>query len=142
MPKIYIRSLKKSPKIRGKKFEKLALKLLDSENPNLRAEIGITFVSNSYIQDLNQKYRKVNSSTDVIAFRVEVPGNKFLGDVYISLEQVIKQVPENEPLEFEISRLIIHGILHLLGYKHGEKMRAREKHYFSKYVKNQSLKGK
>jgi len=139
MRKIYIKSLKKSPKIKKRGLKGLALKVLELENAPRTLEIGIIIVDNSYIQKLNQKYRKIDSPTNVLAFQLEVPGKGFWGDVYISLDMAILQTPENESLEFTLSRYLIHGILHLLGYKHGKQMSTREEHYLKEIsnIKNQ-----
>ncbi|MBS3810687.1 MAG: rRNA maturation RNase YbeY [Halanaerobiales bacterium] len=92
-------------------------------------EISIAFVDNSKIRELNNKFRKVDKVTDVLAFPM---GEEILGDIIISKERALIQSEDyGHSLKREICYLVTHGILHLLGYKHktaGEKkeMRKRE----------------
>ncbi len=87
-------------------------------------EVGIIFVDDDYIRELNRTYRKTDSVTDVLAFSMrEGKGVEFshglLGDVYISWDRAVEQAEDyGVSLESEISRLVIHGVLHLLGYEH------------------------
>jgi len=94
-------------------------------------EAGIIFVNNSYIKRLNRRYRKVNRTTDVIAFPMEehrefTPSTPFssrlLGDVFISAERAKVQAKAlKHSIKKEIAILTIHGILHLLSYDHGRR---------------------
>lgn len=92
------------------------------------------------IREINKTYLKRNRPTDVISFSqlegafTHLNACRLLGDVVISLETAKRQAREsNRTLEDEITFLLIHGILHLLGYDHegsAEKtreMRARER---------------
>jgi len=91
-------------------------------------EVGIIFVNNSYIKRLNKRYRKVNRTTDVIAFPMEehreftpsIPfSSRLLGDVFISAERAKVQAKDfGHSIKKEIAILTIHGILHLLSYDH------------------------
>ena len=87
-------------------------------------EIGILFVDDRQIRDLNEKYFKRNRPTNVISFPMaqgefsEINPH-LLGDVVISVEMAIKEAQESGlSLEEEIAFLLIHGILHLMGYDH------------------------
>ena len=103
-------------KIKGKAHR--ILKLL-KEN---QSELSLALVGNGEIQKLNSQYRHKNEPTDVLSFPQEenLPkGKKLLGDVVISVEQAEKQAKDGmKTLEMEIEMLLIHGILHLLGYDH------------------------
>jgi rRNA maturation RNase YbeY len=94
------------------------LKLLNQRS----AELSIALVSNREIQALNAAYRRQNKPTDVLSFPAEerLPtGGRLLGDVILSVEQARKQArARRRPLEQELELLLIHGILHLLGYDH------------------------
>ncbi|MDI6840895.1 MAG: rRNA maturation RNase YbeY [bacterium] len=115
--------------------------MLEAEDAPTTIEVSVTLVGNSYIRRLNQKYRKVDSPTDVLAFGIEVPGKGFLGDVYISLDMAVKRACKNNTLcQLEVSRYLIHGILHLLGYKHDKQMKACEEYYLMTPKKNIELK--
>jgi probable rRNA maturation factor len=84
---------------------------------NSGSSATIAFVSDSSIRKLNQQFRGVDKSTDVLSFPADEPDN--LGDVAISVDTAAKQAKEND-LQFdnEIAQLILHGLLHLSGYDH------------------------
>ncbi|HOO68526.1 MAG TPA: rRNA maturation RNase YbeY, partial [Bacilli bacterium] len=91
-------------------------------------EIGIIFVDNKKIKELNKEYRNIDRETDVITFRLEdyekVSYNNInvLGDIYISLDKAKSQSEEyGHSYLRELSFLVIHGFLHLLGYDHMNK---------------------
>ena len=95
-------------------------------------EISILLVEDREIRDINKTYLKRDRPTNVIAFSMqEGPFRKIhpqvLGDVVISIETAFRDArKEGMPLEDEILFLLIHGILHLLGYDHeGSAARAR-----------------
>lgn len=80
-------------------------------------EINMVFISNARMRRMNRKYLKHDYDTDVITFDYS-DGSEISGDVFINVEQVRKnaahyQVTEDE----EIRRVMIHGILHLAGYR-------------------------
>lgn len=107
---------------------KIILETLDCRNK----EISILIVTDSRIRELNQQYRNIDDPTDVLSFpqhegNPEGPGSHLLGDVVISAETAARQAGEHQlSLEEELVLLLIHGILHLLGYDH-EKSREEEK---------------
>ena len=82
-------------------------------------EISLVFVSDEYLSNIKKKYFKVNQYTDVIAFRLNEYGELFVeGEVYISLPRAKENAKIfDEPYSREVSRLIIHGCLHLIGLK-------------------------
>ncbi len=97
-------------------------------------EVSIVFVSDEEMRYYNQTYRNVPQPTDVLSFPLEgltPEGKKNLGDIIISLETASRQAEElGHSLEREVTILLIHGLIHLLGYDHttdkGE-MEAKEK---------------
>lgn len=95
------------------------------------SEIGILFIDDRQIRELNERYLKVNRPTNVISFPMaqgefsEI-NPQLLGDVVISVETAIKEAQESGlSLEDEIAFLLIHGILHLMGYDHSRGGRQR-----------------
>lgn len=86
-----------------------------------RAEISVAFLGDDGIAELNREYLSHEGPTDVISFPLHEPGHPPLGDVYIGLEQALRQARELgvEAAE-ELLRLAIHGTLHVLGYDHPE----------------------
>ena len=85
------------------------------------AEISVTFVSDEMIQRLNRDHLGHDRTTDVLSFALHGSGSPPLGDIYIGLEQAVRQAREwKVPLDEELVRLAIHGTLHVLGYDHPE----------------------
>lgn len=96
--------------------------LLKNEEYSNQIEIGITFVDNATIRNLNRQYLNHDWETDVISFSLtdeyDLESSR-IGDIYISFEQAQKQAIEyHVSEEEELIRLVIHGILHLFGYDH------------------------
>ena len=78
--------------------------------------INIIFTSNEYLLSINKEYLNHNYHTDVITF--EYNDEKLIsGDIFVSVEQVrINALNYQKSFENELSRVVIHGVLHLLGY--------------------------
>ena len=94
----------------------LAEFVLASERVAGPVELTLDFISPKKIQALNRRFRGVDRDTDVIAFRYEAPGG-FDGDIAINIPQARIQAKKmRHPARREIRLLLIHGILHLLGY--------------------------
>ncbi|MDF2910897.1 MAG: rRNA maturation RNase YbeY [Sporolactobacillus laevolacticus] len=102
-------------------------------------ECSLTFVDNEKIQVINRDYRGIDRPTDVISFALEemeedeVPilpeegEPRVLGDIIISVERIHEQAAEyNHSFERELGFLVIHGLLHLLGYDHQTKEEEEE----------------
>ena len=94
--------------------------------------VTIVFTNDAGIRDLNARFRDMDRATDVLAFPLR-DEDGYLGDVIVSLERARAQAPrfQNDP-EAELARLIVHGVLHLLGYDHhrpqdGRRMKAAER---------------
>lgn len=84
----------------------------------LQRQLGVVVIDKNNMRVLNKKYRKKNKVTDVLSFLGE---GDFLGDVVLCSEQIQKQAKEHD-LHWteEFSYLLVHGLLHLLGYDHEE----------------------
>ncbi len=90
---------------------------------------SVVFVTDEMMQRFNRDYRGLDKSTDVLSFRGD---GKYLGDILISSETAYNQSRKSTTLSFEtnVRRLILHGLLHLLGYDHATdsgEMRAIER---------------
>ena len=85
----------------------------------LEYDISLIFVSDEFLSDLKKEYFQKYHFTDVIAFRLNEYDNLFVeGEIYISLPRAKENSRIfNQPYEKEVSRLIIHGCLHLMGFK-------------------------
>lgn len=117
---------------------KIVKAVLDYEDWDDNFEISISFVDNQEMQDLNKEYRNIDAPTDVLSFSMlefeeddegfESDLNDYieeelpLGDIVISVERAIEQAGEyGHSKDREIAFLLVHGMLHLLGYDHEEK---------------------
>ena len=92
-------------------------------------ELSVALVDDATIRRLNRDYRRVDKSTDVLAFAmregealVQANGPEILGDVVISVPTARRQAKKHRrSLGDEITMLLAHGLLHLLGYDHVRK---------------------
>jgi probable rRNA maturation factor len=88
------------------------------------AALSLSLVHDDAIRLLNQKYRGKDAPTDVLSFPLDdepasAPEERILGDVVISIDTARRQAAAYDaPLQREIYRLLIHGLLHLKGHDH------------------------
>jgi probable rRNA maturation factor len=105
------------PERKIKEIIKFVLKEMEKDN----SELSLVLCNNDYIHFYNKEYRNKDYPTDVLSF---VDGERmgkitYLGDIIISIDKVKSQSEEyGVSFEEEFSRLLVHGILHLLGYDH------------------------
>ena len=79
-------------------------------------DLNYIFCSDSYLLEINKKYLNHDTLTDIITFDY-THGNELAADIYISIDRVKENAQIYEVLfEDELKRVMIHGILHLLGY--------------------------
>ncbi|NLA32935.1 MAG: rRNA maturation RNase YbeY [Mollicutes bacterium] len=103
-------------------------KLLEGVITKLKLDnaiFSIVFVDDEKMREINKKYRNKDETTDVLSFAFEdnenIKYNEFrvLGDIYISIPKMQAQALEYEHSEKkELAFLVVHGLLHLLGYDH------------------------
>lgn len=133
---------------------------LKEEEVDKDYQISLLFVDNDEIKEINEETRGINKATDVLSFpmldyengkvykdmyigyefdETYMDGNELvLGDMVLSLEKALEQSIEyNHSYEREVSYLVVHSILHLLGYDHMEEeekkiMRKREEEILNK----------
>jgi probable rRNA maturation factor len=123
--KVWIWNRQRQTRVRVQEISALARKILLVLGC-LKAELSLLLVNDAQIRRLNKQYRSIDRPTDVLAFPMLEgdafpPGSPLLGDVVISLETAKRQAKrEGHPLGREIKILLIHGVLHLLGYDHDD----------------------
>ena len=99
-----------------------------------KRDFSVTFVTDDEIQELNREYREIDAPTDILTFRLDdAPSfpisfdeedmdflnNEEMGDIFISLDTMRRNAEEfGVGEEEELSRLLLHGILHLRGLDH------------------------
>ena len=105
-------------KYRFSKADLLHLGRMCADIPKgIPGSIAIEFVTDDHIRKLNRMYRHKDSVTDVLSFTYELVAGAHLGDVVISYDQALRQA-ENGDMQLELMDLIVHGVLHVLGYDH------------------------
>ena len=109
---------------RLKKITNNVLKLVLEEKGRTSAEVSVVFVDEGEMRMLNRRFRNINKSTDVLSFpmnegRFAAINPELLGDIVILVPTARKQSETNgHSIERELTILLIHGLLHLLGYDH------------------------
>lgn len=160
---IYVDNRQNKLKVEESLIEKLTKVIefaLEEEEVDIKCEVSLLFVDNDEIKTINKDTRGIDKETDVLSFpMLEYENEKVfkemyknhtfsqsdfdgeelvLGDIVLSLEKALEQSKEfNHSYEREASYLVIHSVLHLLGYDHmeeGEKelMRNREEEILNK----------
>ena len=112
----------------------VAEQVLTVQGADSDVELGLVITTQERVQQLNKSYRGKDEPTDVLAFYmtsadfIEPPdGMRHLGEVIISYPQAVLQAKEHRhSTKKELAILIIHGVLHLLGYDHEESEQARQ----------------
>ncbi len=119
-------------------FKEITEKVLEGENKKA-SELSIALVGQGRIRELNKRYRGKNRITDVLAFPNKEIG---LGEIVICLREVKKNAKKfSSSFEKELARVLIHGILHLLGYDHekpektAKKMEEKQNYYLKLFFK-------
>ena len=130
-------------------LENIARQVLEAEGAGAEAEMGLLIATSERVRELNRDYLGEDEPTDVLAFSAweeaadQTPfihppdGLLHLGEVIIAYPQAVVQAQERgHTAKKGLATLIIHGLLHLLGYDHDKpdserRMRAREKELLS-----------
>lgn len=118
-------------------IDKCILETLKIENFTInfikKVELSMMIVYNNEIQQINNEFRGFDKPTDVLSFPLlnkedlgilknnsnDINNTVALGDIIISIDKVLEQAKEfNHTLEREICFLVVHSMLHLLGYDH------------------------
>ncbi len=96
--------------------KRLAEHVLREEKATGIRSVTVILVNNTGIRELNARFLKKNRATDVMSFTLDV-SDGLTGEVYVSVEMAKDQAARYKvPFVEELSRLVIHGVLHVLGY--------------------------
>lgn len=99
--------------------------------------INYIFTSDNYLLTINKEYLDHDTFTDVITFNQSNDPKLLEADIYISIERIKNNAKKfNLPISDELHRVMIHGVLHLLGFTDKEEsekavMRKKENHYLA-----------
>lgn len=138
--KVYIKNHQRLIKVNRQRIKRQLRKALQLLGLH-KAELSILFVNDKRMEKLNEHYRGVARTTDVLSFpQIETQNSKLktqnfiLGDIVINLHKAKRQAIEyNLSFYEELKRLLIHGLLHLINYDHEKsphhkkKMKTKEK---------------
>ncbi len=127
---IYLTSNVPHTPLRLDALEKTVGMLLDAIDES-EASVSVSFVGDEESRQLNREHRGKDRPTDVLSFPLYEPeelraepdsdAERLLGDIVISIDTAQRQAQEYDAtLEAEIERLLIHGLLHLMGHDHEE----------------------
>lgn len=104
------------PKLKKRKTTNWIKQIIRLHN-SIVGDISFIFCSDSYLLSVNKQYLNHDYYTDIITFDY-VDNRVISGDIFISVERVAENAASfNTDLDNEMSRVIIHGVLHLLGFK-------------------------
>ncbi|MFM2441362.1 rRNA maturation RNase YbeY [Aquirufa sp. A-Brett2-15D] len=101
-------------------------------------ELTYVFCSDDYLLQINQEYLNHDTLTDIVTFDNSEDPNKIEGDIFISIDRVKENGDALGTKETELERVMVHGLLHLLGYKDKKKedkalMTEKEDFYIKQY---------
>ncbi len=84
-------------------------------------ELNYIFCSDAYLLDINQKYLGHDTLTDIVTFDNSEDPKMIEGDIFISIERVRDNAIKFDTKDSELKRVMVHGLLHLAGYKDKDK---------------------
>ena len=119
---------------KGRLLNNRWLKMVAESELKRLGDISIIFCSDNYILDVNMKYLQHDYFTDIITFDY-CEGDRLSGDLFISVDSVRENASfYGTEFENELNRVIVHGLLHLIGYddhtdEDQKTMRAKENYY-------------
>jgi probable rRNA maturation factor len=98
---------------------------LSHQSAPAEADLTIVITGDAEIQELNRQYMEIDAPTDVLSFPAgelnPETGHTYLGDIVISFPRALTQAQQGgHPAAQELQLLVVHGVLHLLGYDHAD----------------------
>jgi probable rRNA maturation factor len=129
-PRVFVKRARGAPK-RTAGFERAILRTLARVAPHVRGDVTLVLARDTTVRKLNRRYRGRDATTDVLSFDLGsgvTPGEPF-GDIVVSVDAARRQARDYDAtLGEEITRLIVHGALHLCGHDHYERREAARMH--------------
>jgi probable rRNA maturation factor len=113
------------------------LKAVAAEEGKKVGELNYVFCSDEYLLKINQDYLQHDTLTDIVTFDNSDNPNVIEGDIFISYERVVENGEKLKTTDSELQRVMVHGLLHLCGYKDKAKadkslMTEKEDYYLAK----------
>ncbi len=132
--KLEINNLVKSP-VKKALIKNAVIKTLEKSGYDNLLEknifISLALVGEEEMKKINKKYRKKNRATDVLSFceyedakqlKNNTDPKLFLGELVLCYDYINRECTDKKDLQKELARIVAHGVLHLLCFKHGKKM--------------------
>ena len=113
--------------------------LSKKENQNFKY-LNIIVSNDDHLNNLKKEYFNIDHFTDIISFNLEEKGDPIEGEIYISMDRIEDNANKFEvTIENEFKRILVHGLLHLVGYgdktlKEKEDMKIQEDYYLKKHT--------
>lgn len=97
-------------------IEEIAKNIFEIIPLKKNGEISVVLTNDDYVKNLNKEYRGKDFSTNVLSFPYDDNGND-IGDIFLAFETIVKESSLNTFIDHTV-HLIVHGVLHVLGYDH------------------------
>lgn len=95
-------------------------------------DLSISFIGSNKMREINKTNRKIDKATDILSFPIEL-GSTGAGEIFICMEKVASKSKLFEiSMKKYLEYVLLHGMIHLLGYDHGDKMDSLEQKYTKK----------
>jgi len=109
------------------------------DNGKKFADVSFIITTDNKVNELKKRFFNEDILTDVISFNLEEEGDPIEGEIYISLDRIIDNAKIfNQEILMELKRIIIHGLLHLIGYSDESKKEksrmTKLENYYIKYI--------
>jgi probable rRNA maturation factor len=133
-PRVFVKRARGAPR-RTAAFERAILRTLARAAPHVRGDVTLVLARDATVRKLNRRYRGRDATTDVLSFDLGagVTPREPFGDIVISIDAARRQAREYEAtVGEEITRLIVHGALHLCGHDHHTRREAARMHGLSR----------
>jgi rRNA maturation RNase YbeY len=110
-----------------------------TEEKKVLKNINYIFCSDEFLLEFNKKYLNHSTFTDILTFPDDSVSGRISGDIYISIDRIRENSEKYaQPFEKELHRVMVHGVLHLLGYmdktkSQKETMTLKEDYYLNKF---------
>lgn len=120
---IHVEWAQQQPSVPSGLIERAAGAVLARES--VKGDLAVVLTDDAQLRDLNRRYLGVDATTDVLSFSSSETdpdtGTAYLGDVLVSVPQAeVQAQAAGHPLKSEVQLLVVHGVLHLLGYDHAD----------------------
>ena len=92
--------------------------IIQKEHQKIEGEILYIFTDDTYLYSINKKFLNHDTFTDIITFDSSVDNDIISGEIYVSIERIKENSQtHHQDFEMELARVMVHGILHLIGFK-------------------------